>query len=128
MNPTIRSRAGIYLANSAHARLSGQVANTALAEKVIWKIKCRPVITGDKPISLQPTQTFGATSAQDPAPIVHDSMIIVPGCSVHRPVEIEMADLEWRALEHSGFVEEPMVQLAAWLFGPGCRVLMEGSS
>ncbi len=50
-------------------------------------------------------------------------LIAVPGCRVPRPVEIHMADDQWRKLEASGFAEEPMVQLAVWMFGPGCRVI-----
>lgn len=53
------------------------------------------------------------------------ALVPVPGCTVGRPPEIEMANADWHALEASGLAEEPMVQLAAWMFGPSCTVLEE---
>jgi len=51
------------------------------------------------------------------------SLVSVPGCKVSRPSEIEMAEEDWQKLDASGFASEPLVQMAAWMFGPECTVL-----
>lgn len=76
----------------------------------------------------QPSEPSGIKNeAKEPEMAVDwPSLVSVPGCKVGRPPEIEIADDDWRKLEASGFVEKPMVQLAAWMFGPGCTVVETG--
>ncbi len=59
-------------------------------------------------------------------PLADDGLVAVPGCRVKRPEEIPMADEDWQKLDASGFANEPLVQMAAWMFGPGCTVLETG--
>lgn len=78
---------------------------------------------GAELIHVEPSQAsqVAALSLTETLP-ADDDMIVVPGCRLRRPVEIEMTNTGWRALEASGFAEEPNVQLAAWMFGP-CTVV-----
>ncbi len=78
--------------------------------------------------SKQPSEASAVENASETAKepelaVDWPSLVSVPDCKVGRPPEIEMADEDWHALEASGFAEEPMVQLAAWMFGPGCTVV-----
>lgn len=54
------------------------------------------------------------------------SLVTVPDCKVGRPPEIKMADEDWQKINSSGFASEPLVQMAAWMFGPGCTVIEAG--
>ena len=60
------------------------------------------------------------------APLADEGLVAVPGCRVKRPEEISMADTDWQKLDASGFADEPLVQLAAWMFGPDCTVVEAG--
>lgn len=77
--------------------------------------------------SSEPSETGASRKAPELDGSIVDwpLLVPVPGCSVGRPPEVEMSNADWHALEVSGFVHEPAVQLAAWMFGPGCMVLDE---
>ena len=74
----------------------------------------------------QPSVAFIAetTSIQSNAS-EEDGLVWIPGCKVPRPVEIEVDDDTWRAVDAAGFADEPLIQHALWLF-PGSTVVESG--
>ena len=82
--------------------------------------------------STPPANADGGREVPYPSPSVEhslpdDGLVVVPGCRVKRPAEIEMADADWQKLDAAGFAAEPVVQLAAWMFGP-CTVVSTGEA
>ncbi len=88
------------------------------------------VIESASPI-VQPTgpQPSEPSVAESPSvqqiPPEEDGLVWIPGCKVPRPVEIEVDDDTWRAVEAAGFADEPLIQHALWLF-PGSTAVESG--
>ena len=87
-------------------------------ERAVWKVQRRKVAEPSAP-------PLAKTPSIQPASLEEDGLVRVPGCKVPRPVEIEVDDDTWRAVEAAGFVEEPLIQHALWLF-PGSTVVESG--
>ena len=65
-------------------------------------------------------------SAPEQAPLEDNGLVWIPGCAIRRPVEIEVDDDTWRNAVASGLADEPHIQNALFLFGPGCTVVESG--
>ncbi|MBE7157221.1 MAG: hypothetical protein INR62_02075 [Rhodospirillales bacterium] len=112
-----------------HIRACGRALQVAPpAETAVWKLNRRPAVES-KPTATEHIKSPNGASSQ-PTPSVETMvkpppLLVVLGCKIGRPPEIQMSDADWHALEASGLAEEPLVQFAAWMFGPSCTVLEE---
>ena len=109
-----RQPRGHLLGSESPARKAPPYESAEPSLSTVWKVTPKPL-----PAALQ------MSTAPVEAPTLADDLVAVDGCRIPRPVEIEVTDETWRTVEAAGFADDPQIQNALFLFGPGCTVTAE---